>query len=432
MYDIILGRDAADAAGFEGQGLLFLGRLYVTMGNTTSLSSNVYLDVARSHVILVTGKRGYGKSYTLGVIAEEIAGLPDEIKQNMAVVIFDTMGIFWSMKYPNERQRELLEWWRLKPAGLHVQVFTPLGKFSEYKERGIPVDTKFSIKPSQLNASDWCGLFEVKITDEIGVLIERVMGSVKENDDYDVDDIMREIERDKRSTPLVQDAALNRFEAVKSWGLFSRDGMGFTDLVQEGQIAMLDISCYDDWNIKCLVVGLVCKKLLQERMDARKKEELRMIESGVHYFTADEKTMPLVWLFLDEMHEFLPRKGKTLASDALIQLLREGRQPGISLIMATQQPGELHRDALSQADIVISHRVTAKKDIEALNAIMHTYLTADILSYLNQLPSHKGSAIVLDDNSERIYAFRTRPKMSWHGGESPASVKKKRKLLEIG
>jgi len=63
---------------------------------------------------------------------------------------------------------------------------------------------------------------------------------------------------------------------------------------------------------------------------------------------------------------------------------------------------------------------------------MQTYLTEDLLSYLNNLPKLKGSAIVLDDNSERIYAFRTRPKLSWHGGDAPSSVKKKRKLLDLG
>ena len=54
MYDIILGRDVADSEEFEGRGLAFLGRLYVTMGTTTSLSNNVYLDLARSHVVLIS------------------------------------------------------------------------------------------------------------------------------------------------------------------------------------------------------------------------------------------------------------------------------------------------------------------------------------------------------------------------------------------
>ena len=63
---------------------------------------------------------------------------------------------------------------------------------------------------------------------------------------------------------------------------------------------------------------------------------------------------------------------------------------------------------------------------------MQTYLTSDLLAYLNNLPKLKGSAIVLDDNSERMYAFKVRPKKSWHGGEAPSSIKKKKKLLDLG
>ena len=113
----------------------------------------------------------------------------------------------------------------------------------------------------------------------------------------------------------------------------------------------------------------------------------------------------------------------TPATDALIQLLREGRQPGISLVMATQQPGKLHHDALTQSDIVISHRVTAKPDIDALNEIMQTYLLESIKQHMEELPALKGSAILLDDNSERIYSMRVRPRFTWHGGEAPAAVR---------
>ena len=119
---------------------------------------------------------------------------------------------------------------------------------------------------------------------------------------------------------------------------------------------------------------------------------------------------------------FFPLNGKTAASDALIQLLREGRQPGISVVLATQQPGQIHRDVMTQSDIVISHRVTSKPDLDALGYIMQTYLSESIRNYMNDLPSLKGSAIILDDNSERIYPMRVRPRFTWHGGEAPTAI----------
>ena len=77
---------------------------------------------------------------------------------------------------------------------------------------------------------------------------------------------------------------------------------------------------------------------------------------------------------------------------------------------------------MTQSDIIISHRVTAKPDIEALNMIMQTYLLENIRKTMDDLPSLKGSAIILDDNSERIYPMRMRPRFTWHGGEAPTAV----------
>ena len=108
-YDIILGRNKSDKKAFKDKGLIFLGKGYVKMGNNTSLSNKIYLDIARNHVILVAGKRGSGKSYTLGVIAEELSNLPKEASQNIASLIFDTMGIYWTMKFTNEKDKQLLE-----------------------------------------------------------------------------------------------------------------------------------------------------------------------------------------------------------------------------------------------------------------------------------------------------------------------------------
>ena len=53
-YDIIIGRDEADKKRFGKKGLIFLGKGYVKMGQYTSLSNPIYMDVARSHVILLS------------------------------------------------------------------------------------------------------------------------------------------------------------------------------------------------------------------------------------------------------------------------------------------------------------------------------------------------------------------------------------------
>ena len=135
-----------------------------------------------------------------------------------------------------------------------------------------------------------------------------------------------------------------------------------------------------------------------------------------------KKQIPLVWLFIDEVHEFLPVGSRTAATAALSRVIKEGRQPGIGLVIATQQPGKLDTDIITQSDIIVSQHVTAKLDIDALNTVMQTYMATDIKKYLAELPKLPGSCIILDDNSERIYPVQIKPRYTWHGGETPKSM----------
>ena len=160
-YDIIIGRDASDKIKFGNSGLINIGKSYVKMSQYTSLSNPLLLDIARSHVILVAGKRGSGKSYSLSVIAESLSDLPSQESNNIASLIFDTMGIFWTMKYKNEKDSSLLKSWNLKPKELPVKVFVPLGKVTEYENKGIPFDETFALSPSELEAEDWISIFNL-------------------------------------------------------------------------------------------------------------------------------------------------------------------------------------------------------------------------------------------------------------------------------
>lgn len=435
-FEIIIGREDKDKQELGNKATIFLGKHYVQMGNVVSLSNKVLLDVAKPHVILCSGKRGFGKSTTLGVIAEEISNLPEEISRNLSIIIFDTMGIFWTSKYENTQDEQLLKKWGLKPNKLNVTIFTPKGFFNEYKNNNIPVDKPFTITTSDLEASDWCNIFEISLISEIGILIDKIISNLKKQDfNFTIDDIIEAAKKQKDFSKNLINAVESRFNSAKSFGIFSENGISLEQLTMAGKVSIIDLSCYTNftgsWNVKGLVIGIISRKLLIERINKRKMEEVNIIDSSQLFSKPNQNEMPLVWLLIDEASEYLPKKGKSAASDALIQILREGRQPGISLVLATQQPGEIHTDVLTQSDIVISHRVTAKRDIEALNSIMQSYLYADILKYLNRLPNMKGSAIVLDDNSERIYPIQVRPRFSWHGGSSPTAIKKEKELFNI-
>jgi uncharacterized protein len=435
MYDIIVGRNKRDLERFGKEGTIFLGRQYIQMGQVTSLSNNVYIDMLRAHVVFICGKRGGGKSYTMGVIAEGMASLPFEIAENLSIILLDTMGIYWTMKYGNMKEEKILNEWNIEPKPLDIKIFTPKGFYDKFKEEGIPTDEPFTIKPSELNSQDWCMTFEISSMSPIGVLIERTVNQLKDTQvNYSIEDIIATIRKDIRSDKNIIDAVENMFLNTLEWGLFDKEGTNLRDLAAPGQVSVLDVSCYsliqNSWKIKSLVIGLVSQKLFNHRMEARKKEEYNEVNQSIHYFSSNQETkqeMPLVWLVVDEAHEFLPNDGKTMATDPLVTILREGRQPGISLILATQQPGKIHTDVMTQSDTVISHRITTKIDIDALSMLMQSYMREGLNQMFDNLPRMKGAAVVFDDTNERMYPVQIRPRFTWHGGESPTAYHKKEK-----
>jgi len=248
---------------------------------------------------------------------------------------------------------------------------------------------------------------------------------------FSLDELIATINQDVRSSEHSKMVLENLFGSAKSWGIFEKEGTELKELFIGGQASVLDISAYGQvahgMKIKALVVGLLCERLLKERLIARKEEEATLIREGAYLTEGDvhagEKA-PLVWILIDEAHNFLPNDHETLASWPLIRILREGRQPGLTLILCTQQPGAIAIDALTQSDIVLSHRLTAKKDIDALSQVMQTYLPTALQRYIRELPSEKGSAVVLDDKLERIYPLQVRPRTSWHGGSAPTAIPK--------
>lgn len=437
-YDIIIGRSKSDKEKLGMDGTIFLGKHYVTMGQTVALSNSVYLDMVRSHVVFVCGKRGGGKSYTMGVIAEGMADLPMSIRQNLSIIMLDTMGIYWTMKYPNRKEKDLLEKWNLSPKACDITIYTPAGFYDKAKEEGIPTDERFTIRPDELSGSDWVTTFGIDTNSAAAVLIERIVHDLREREQpFGIEEILALVQKSDAEKTVKEDVT-NRYRNAQGWGVFDKEGTPLSELAKPGRITVLDLSAYSTaehgWAVKSLVTGIVSQKLFLERMAARKEEEFRQLERDVQFLSEDDdlaQQLPLVWLVIDEAHEFLPNVGKTLATDPLVTILREGRQPGISLILASQQPGKIHTDVMTQADVFISHRITAKLDTDALGALMQSYLRTGLDKALDGLPRTSGAALILDDTNERMFPIQIRPRFTWHGGESPTALKKERKLFEF-
>ncbi len=410
-HQYVLGRDSQSTTG-----ILQIGR-YLAIDRSSG--ARVALDALRPHAVLICGKRGYGKSYTMGILIEEIEQLPESIRQNIASVVIDTMGIFWTLGKKNTSQDQILSDWGLEPDKFDVTVFVPQEKVGEYRQRNIDV-ASFSIRISHMDGYQWCKLFGIGETSPAGTLLIRVVHDLqKSQHDFSIEEIIEKVHQDNRCSSNARDAAENYMISAISWGIFTRKGTDISELVKSAGISVIDVSTVKNNSARAAIVRIIGLEIYQRRLDARRMHEKRMMNE----ITEDISGIPMVWMFIDEAHLFIPADSRTLASDVLInEWLRQGRQPGLSIVFATQRPSAIDPDVISQSDIVICHRLTAGDDIKALESTRPTHMKESFSDSIKKLGQSRGVGLIVDDTSETTHVIRMRPRLSWHGGDEPLAL----------
>jgi len=419
VYEIIVGRRKEDLKEFELKCSGYIGKHIVGESAEAHLTNPIFLDLLRPHVILICGKRGTGKSYSAGVLMEEIALLPEEFRENLTAVVIDTMGIYWSTKLPNEQQVVELDKWGMKPRGLkdRVKVYVPFEQKTIFEQANIPIDFGISIPPYEFTGEDWSLAFNLPMTNPLAVSLQRTVNRLRERGEkFSMDDLISEIKDDRVIDTRTKSTLESMLSVASQWGVFGEEGIKIEEIMRPGMINVFDVSrlrATEAWSVRNLLVALIARKIYEQRVMARKQEELaKMGEIEL------KERKPMVWMFIDEAHQFIPSDTVTVSTNPILNIVKQGREPGISFIPMTQMPNKVHQDVISQCDMVIAHRLTSKDDLQALHAVMQTYLAEDIGKYIDSLPRWLGTAIVLDDNSERIYTAQMRPRLSWHAGEA--------------
>jgi hypothetical protein len=423
-YETVVGRNRSDLEKYGNAAAGFIGRHIVGEGEDMHLTTKVLLDFLRPHMVLITGKRGTGKSYDAAVIAEEISRLPEEHRRNLAVVFIDTMGIFWSMKAPNDQQAELLREWKLEPKAMeNVRMYVPYAQKDEFEKAGLPVDGGITIAPHEFSAEEWRLAFGLSATEPAGVAIEKTVNALTEaGGRFTLEDMIDRVRDDAEIAADVKDALANMLVVAAKWGVFGTEGTDIDELVVPGTITAVDVSrlrASEAWSVRNFVVAILARKIYQRRLIARKEEEVAKLELGEER-VAGKSSFPMVWLMIDEAHNFAPADRVNVSTEPLTTIAKQGREPGVSLAVITQMPNRLHQDLLSQCDIVFAHRLTSRDDIEALHAVMQTYMPKELQHYIDALPRQPGACMILDDNLEKVFEVQIRPRLSWHAGGTAA------------
>jgi len=381
---------AGDAAQRE-RDLLLIGKLA-----EAGRLRNLWLDISGEQVVAVLGKRGTGKSYTLGVLVEGLAAGAgntqiSKVHTPRAGLVLDIMDIFWTSQIalsPNgppeiQKQYDAMRRANLQPQQLAVDVWIPGG--FERPEIDPPGLRILHIRASHLEIDDWGALFEVDVFNEPrGMLLADAIAHVsvqgyRRGDgtvvapvpDYDftvlldclADDV--DINANFRSDTIR--SIRQRLTSYASLPLFSGPPTPLADLLRAFRTSVLMLARVPD-ALKKVLVAVLLRRLLRERRDASLAQ--KRLDLDTRMSTVDTQrlqqfianSVPRTWVLMDEAHVLAGVDDPSVARDALVKYAKEGRNYGLSLALATQQPSALDSRLMSQVETLVVHQLTAPRD----------------------------------------------------------------------
>ena len=432
-------------------------------------NKNIWLDCEGAHAIYVMGKRRSGKTYTLGVIIEGLAS-NNWIRQGskrQAILILDTMNVFITMPHYveevySERSGEFeeLKKWRIKSEVFNIVLFYPRG--TPAPPEGI--SKEIAIRPSDLDDKDWAALFGLDTySDPMGQLIadlyEKVVlegyedlngRHINDKQDYSIDDLLNCLDNcdeiQKGYHPDTIRAIKMRLKAIKRLTVFSETGVDIKKIFLPGQISILLLRDIDQ-NLRSLLVSVIVKKILELRSVSDRYERLctvyknrfeslkekgeeekakEVYEKYQQYEQKVQEGLPRGWIIIDEAHNYMPARGLTPSREPLRKYVNEGRNLGLSIVMATQNPSALDPSIRRNADILIIHSISMKDDISTAEGMVNTFLP-DSFEFGQERISSKvfeqlvrslpiGYAVISNDSVNRIFVVKIRPRITIHGG----------------
>jgi hypothetical protein len=382
------------------------------VGRNLENDEDVYIDDSKSRVIVVCGKRGSGKSYSMGTLAEELV-----LQGKSLAVVVDPMGIFHTMSQPNEPQNELLWSWGMNAKGFATRLLVPGNPVERYGGEDVikemeKRDVEFKsleLNPSDVSPEGWCETFGFGVNDPMGIAITKAHLKCKKKwgNDFFIPDLIDVIGSDSRAGSTTKDALSNKLEIAQTWGMFSEGTYrSLLDVLSMDHINVLDLSVIHSgrYGRRPLFVATLVRDLFARRSIARRREELEL-----------SSDVPRIWLFIDEAHQFAPSGKSSLAKEGIIRWVKEGRQPGLSMVIASQQPSALDMEVLSQWDVILSHSMTTRVDKSALNALTKDYMGSELKVFIEKI-ARTGEAVFVDDFEERSLMIKVAPRRSRPGG----------------
>jgi len=325
-------------------------------------------------------------------------------------------------------------------------ILKPRGEPSE-----IPGAVEYSIDPADLGIDDWCSLLQEErftpIGHTIATLIEKVARTgyttigtapggggrrIAPKPRFEIEDLLACLrdDQDLNSTTAQQtrNAVLWRMQGMSNTSLFVSGGLNIRDVLRPRQLSVFLMRRLDNAT-KSIVVSVLAKEIftVMGEFHTHQKVSRRHNINVPHGY---EGLPDGAWVIIDEAHLVCPSDQDTSAKGALIEYVKRGRDAGLSLVLATQQPSAIDSRVLSQVDLLIAHRLVMEADINAALSRMPANLPSKVVMGGMEVTNPSGlirmldtrEAWIADAESSRAFLVAMRPRLTAHGGDEPRLI----------
>jgi DNA helicase HerA-like ATPase len=384
----VLGR------GGREEGSALIGYLLNRPGGRVPISLDVGELVSKHLAVLAA--TGAGKSYTVGVLLEELMG----IYNKAAVLVLDPHGEYSTLdKMRNLRDNPLLD-----------QHYLP--------EVKVLSENDIRIRYFDLESTDWSGILK-DASDKMLNLLHESLGRLKRRGKFSFSDIMSDLDsvRDDSNSSSID--GLNwRLRAHARKKIFSTgEYTPLQEILKPGLLSIIDMSELEEAHQQ-LIASILLRKILQARIKTKKDK----ISDG-------EDFLPYpVFIVLEEAHRFAPSAGESRAKRVLKTILSEGRKFGVGCCLVSQRPGKLDSDILSQCMTQIIMKIINPSDQDNIKQSVEA-VTADLL---NELPSlTTGQAVVVGSAINTPVTIRVRERFTRPGGSGSNAPREWKEYQEV-
>lgn len=350
-------------------------------------------ELVSTHMAILAGT-GSGKSYTAGVLVEELL-LPHN---RAAVLILDPHGEYGTLaEMRGHAAFQTADGYApkvqiLKPEDIRIRIssldyYDILSLLPEMSDRQQSILNKaFTILRRHKH-----GNFRWGIQDLIAAVVE-------------ADSTMDENGNEKlgSSAPALE-WKLERL--ARSPYFHSLDHLAPKDLFEPGQVTVLQMN-----EISQEEQQVICATVLRQASHARMNTQKELIRPD------DENFLPYpVFILIEEAHRFAPAHEPSRCKMILRTILSEGRKFGLGMGLITQRPGKLDADVLSQCMSQFLMRIVNPVDQDSLKYGVEA-AGRDLLKELPALT--KGQVIIAGACVNTPVLCQVRQRITEHGGET--------------